>query len=729
MKKELLAPAGDFETLKQAIHNGADAIYLGGKRFGARKFASNFDNEEMVKAIKYCHLYGVKLYVTVNTVIYEDEVQDYLDYITFLHKNGVDAVIMQDIGMITLVRKVLPNLDIHVSTQAHTHNAEQIKFLEKLGVKRVVFAREMSLDEINKIDTNLEIEAFIHGALCVCYSGQCLFSSMLLNRSGNRGECAGICRLPFELYEDDKKVDTEGKYLLSPKELNTTNHIGELLSSKIMSFKIEGRMKSPETIGFITRMYRNLIDHYLKGEEVKLTEEENKKLLVLFNREYTDGYLFNKSKDELMNIKSPNHVGIKIGEVIEVTDKKIKIRLDDSLNQGDGIRFKNSNLGMMANFIYDKKDNLVSSGDSGSVIYLDNKIDLTNKDLVYKTVDSKLLEELDNYNLKKISIDINASVSNDKFTLEISDGINKIIKSDTIVEKALNSGTSKERIIEQLSKLGNTPFKLDNINVSLDSDVFIPISKLNELRRSVIDELIEVRENAKKEVIVNDIFKVDKESNSNEICVSVLVRNKEQLEACLEKNIDYIYVTDEDLYNEYKDNGNIYLRLDRVNSNYIDRSNDKLLVGETGSVNKYISDNEVVGDYYLNVVNSYDVDYLRKCGVSRITLSIENTIDRIEDIIKSSGNSNLEVIVYGRLEAMVTKYDIIDMLTSGNGKKYNLKDRNKSLYPIIRKGNLTHIFYYNNYDILESIPRLKKIGINNYNTYKTNNLELSNFFI
>ena len=506
MKKELLAPAGDFETLKQAIHNGADAIYLGGKRFGARKFASNFDNEEMVKAIKYCHLYGVKLYVTVNTVIYEDEVQDYLDYITFLHKNGVDAVIMQDIGMITLVRKVLPNLDIHVSTQAHTHNAEQIKFLEKLGVKRVVFAREMSLDEINKIDTNLEIEAFIHGALCVCYSGQCLFSSMLLNRSGNRGECAGICRLPFELYEDDKKVDTEGKYLLSPKELNTTNHIGELLSSKIMSFKIEGRMKSPETIGFITRMYRNLIDHYLKGEEVKLTEEENKKLLVLFNREYTDGYLFNKSKDELMNIKSPNHVGIKIGEVIEVTDKKIKIRLDDSLNQGDGIRFKNSNLGMMANFIYDKKDNLVSSGDSGSVIYLDNKIDLTNKDLVYKTVDSKLLEELDNYNLKKISIDINASVSNDKFTLEISDGINKIIKSDTIVEKALNSGTSKERIIEQLSKLGNTPFKLDNINVSLDSDVFIPISKLNELRRSVIDELIEVRENAKKEVIVNDIF-------------------------------------------------------------------------------------------------------------------------------------------------------------------------------------------------------------------------------
>ena len=668
----------------------------------------------MIAAIKYCHLYGVKIYVTANTVIYEDEVNDYLNYIKFLHENGVDAVIMQDIGMITLVRKVLPNLDVHVSTQAHTHNLEQIKLLEKLGVKRVVFAREMSLEEINKIDTKLEIEAFIHGALCVCYSGQCLFSSMLLNRSGNRGECAGICRLPFELYEDDKKVDTDGKYLLSPKELNTTNHISELLSSNIMSFKIEGRMKSPETIGFITRMYRNLIDHYLKGEEVKLTEEENKRLLVLFNREYTDGYLFNKSKKELMNIKSPNHVGIKIGEVIDVTDKKIKVKLSDVLNQGDGIRFKNSNLGMIANFIYDKKDNLVSNGDSESIIYLDNKIGLTKNDLVYKTIDSKLLEELDNYDLKKINIDINAKIDGNNFILEVSDGINKVTKFDSIVEEALNSGTSKERIIEQLAKLGNTPFKVNNIDVVMDNNVFIPISKLNELRRSVIEELIDIRESSKKEVIVNDIFKVDRVDDDVHTNISVLVRNKEQLEACLDNNVDYIYVTDEDLYNEYKKNGNIYLRLDRVNSSYVDRNNDKLLIGELGSVNKYISNNEIVSDYYLNVVNSYDVDYLRKSGIKRIVLSIENTIDRIEDIVEASGNSNLEVIVYGRLEAMVTKYDIIDMLTNGEGNKYNLKDRNKSLYPIVRKNNLTHIFYYKNYDIIESIPRLKEIGINNY---------------
>ena len=238
MKKELLSPAGDFNTLMQVIHNGCDAVYLGGKKFGARKFASNFDNEEMIKAIRYCHLYGVKIYVTVNTIIYESEIDEVIDYIRFLHQNKVDAVIMQDIGLITLVRSKFPNLEIHSSTQLHTHNINQIRLLEELGIKRVVVAREMSIDEINNLDTKLEIEAFIHGALCVCYSGQCLFSSLLLNRSGNRGECAGICRLPFSLYENDKKVETAGNYLLSPRELNTLEQVKELMESKITSFKI-----------------------------------------------------------------------------------------------------------------------------------------------------------------------------------------------------------------------------------------------------------------------------------------------------------------------------------------------------------------------------------------------------------------------------------------------------------------------------------------------------------
>ena len=561
MKKELLAPAGNFETLKQAIHNGADAVYLGGKKYGARHFAENFTNDELVEAIKYAHLYGVKVYVTVNTIIFENEVEECLDYLEFLHRNHVDAVIMQDIGMIQLVRKVFPNLEIHASTQAHTHNIEQIKLLESLGVKRIVVAREMSIDEINKLETNLEIEAFIHGALCICYSGQCLFSSILLNRSGNRGECAGICRLPFKLLKDKDEIKTEGKYLLSTKELNTFDHIKELLNSNITSFKIEGRMKNATTIGFITRLYRNLINHYLKGDEIVLTKEEEKELLVLFNREYTSGYLFNNN--DITNIKSPNHIGIEIGKVIDVTPKKIKIKLTDELNQEDGIRFMESKLGMNANFIYNEKDNLISKANNNEIVLLDNKIGLTSKDTVYKTTDSKLQKELENYQNKKIKINASITVKNNILSLTISDNQNTITK-EISVEEAINNGTSNERIIEQLSKLGSTPFVISNVDINIPNTIFVPISKLNELRRNIIDELIIIRENSKVEVIKNYVKNPLIINENSKRKISILVRTEEQLLVALEEKIDYIYVVDNKLYEKYKNKNNIYLRLSRV---------------------------------------------------------------------------------------------------------------------------------------------------------------------
>lgn len=724
MKKELLAPAGDFETLKQAIHNGCDAVYLGGKRFGARKFASNFDEEEMVRAIKYCHLYGVKIYVTVNTVIFDSEVEDFLEYITFLHKNGVDAVIMQDMGMITLVRQVLPNLEIHVSTQAHTHNIEQIKLLEKLGVSRVVVAREMSLDEINKLDTNLEIEAFIHGALCVCYSGQCLFSSLLLNRSGNRGECAGICRLPFTLLEDGKEVETEGKYLLSPKELNTTNHIKELLESNITSFKIEGRMKSPTTIGFITRLYRMLIDHYENGEEVFLTSEEQEKLMLLFNRGFTEGHLFKKSGRELMNISSPNHIGVELGRVIEANPSRIRIRLDKTLNQGDGIRFLHEQEGMTVNFIYDKKDNLISGAGSGDIIELDNKIGITNCGHILKTVDSKLLQELENYSEKKISISmkVNASLGN-TFKLEVTDSVHTVIVEEDIIQKATGNGTSAERILEQLSKLGDTPFVLKKSNLDIEEGIFVPISKINELRRNAISELITVRENEKREVVICDRTDLGKVNSDSTPIITALVRNEEQLLVCLEEKVDFIYVTDLSLYQKYKDNDNIYLRIDRVMNRYSDLHNEKLLIGEMGSVYKYKSDNQLASDYYLNVTNSYHVDYLRNLGISNINLSIENSIDEIANIVSKIGNSGLEILVYGKVEAMIMKYCPLKMLVNNdktscnvcrNGKIYELKDRNGERYSLIQDKELTHIFYYRTLNLENDVKKLKQVGILRY---------------
>ena len=724
MKKELLSPAGDFETLKQAIHNGCDAVYLGGKRFGARKFASNFDDQEMVKAIQYCHLYGVKIYVTVNTVIFDSEVEDCLDYITFLHQNGVDAVIMQDIGMISLVRQVLPNLDIHVSTQAHTHNIEQIKLLEKLGVTRVVVAREMSLDEIQKLDTTLEIEAFIHGALCVCYSGQCLFSSLLLNRSGNRGECAGICRLPFTLLEDGKEIKTDGKYLLSPKELNTTNHIQDLLESNITSFKIEGRMKNPTTIGFITRLYRMLIDHYEKGEKVLLTEEEQEKLMLLFNRGFTEGYLFHKQGKELMNISSPNHIGIPIGKVVDVNSNRIKIHLDKPLAQGDGIRFQTEQVGMMVNFIYDKKDNLISSANYGDTVEIDNKIGIKSCGTILKTVDVKLLDELKNYSEKKIPISMKVTASFGKpFQLEVTDFFHTIIVEDSIVEKATGNGTSSHRILEQLSKLGDTPFILDNRDLEIEEGIFIPISKINEIRRKAISQLIEVRENSKKDVVVHDKILLDRKNSSFGLKFTALVRNEEQLQACLEENIDTIYVTNQNLYKKYNDRGNIYFRMDRVLSSFPNMNQEKLLIGEMGSIYYYQSNNQLNSDYYLNVTNSYHVAYLRNLGVSNITLSIENSCNEIESIVDHVGNYGLEVLVYGKVEAMIMKYCPLKMLINQdkmpcnichNGKKYELKDRNGEKYPLIQDKELTHIFYYQNLDLENDIRKLKQVPILRY---------------
>lgn len=331
--KELLVPVGNYESLVVAVRSGADAVYLGGKKFGARAYANNFSDEEMVSAIKYCHLYGVKIYVTVNTLVHESELDDVFNYVKFLHVNGVDAVIVQDIGLITKIRKCLPNLEIHASTQVHNTNQEGIDYLYDLGVKRVVLAREVSLDEINNLDTPLEIEAFIHGDLCVSYSGECLFSSVLMNRSGNRGMCAQVCRLPYKLMEDDKYVSTNGEYLLSPKSLNTAFDFNDIMASAIYSLKIEGRMKGPEYVGCVTRLYREMIDEYYKFGKCSPNLETLNDLKTIFNREYTKGFLFQASNQEFMNIKTSNHLGVHLGEVINITKKFIWIKLDKELNQ------------------------------------------------------------------------------------------------------------------------------------------------------------------------------------------------------------------------------------------------------------------------------------------------------------------------------------------------------------------------------------------------------------
>lgn len=275
MKKiELLAPAGNMESLIAAIEAGCDAVYLGGYMFGARSYAGNFSDEEIIEAINYAHLYGVKVYVTANTLVYEDEVTTFLNYVDFLHKNNVDAIIIQDIGMMDLLKQTYPNLEIHASTQMHVHNLEGVKLVEELGLSRVVLARETNIEEIKNIrkNTYITLEVFVHGALCVSYSGQCLMSSLIGGRSGNRGTCAQCCRQRYDLIIDNQKVNND-EYLLSTKDLNTLEHIGELIDAGVDSLKIEGRMKRPEYVYLVVSLYRRAIDNYLtKG---KITIDNN----------------------------------------------------------------------------------------------------------------------------------------------------------------------------------------------------------------------------------------------------------------------------------------------------------------------------------------------------------------------------------------------------------------------------------------------------------------------
>lgn len=718
-KVELLSPAGNMECLISAVQNGADAVYVGGKKFGARAFANNFDYDELIEAIKYCHLYGVKIYITVNTICYENEIDEVLKYIEFLHNNHVDALIMQDLGLIKLVREKFPNLEIHASTQMHNHNDAGLSLLKSLGIKRVVLDREMSLDEINNLETDIEKEVFIHGALCVSYSGCCLFSAMHGGRSGNRGECVGACRLPYKLLENNKEVRTDGEYILSTKSLCTINNINKILSSNITSLKIEGRMKSKEYVGYITRLYREKIDEYYLNKNYNITEEEIENIKKLYNRELTGGYIFNNYGSNIMNIKTSNHIGVILGNIIRVDDKKIYISLKDELNQEDGIRFDNDK-GMIVNKLYNQKNMLVNHLDKGEIAIVDNKVGLTKGLIARKTIDIKLVENINKYKERKvpISLYLKARIGK-KLELNITDGINKVELLGNIVEKANNSPTSPERIKEQIEKLGNTVFLSTNTKLDLDSNIFVSIKELNDIRRIATDILKEKRENYSPcDIVINDIKNIKHTNQDKNLIISILVRNEEQLKASIKNKVNYIYTDDYNLYKKYKSN-NVFFKTPRVSLNNIDYKDENLLVTELGGVYKYSKTNNVNTDYFLNVVNSSTTNFIHDMGAKRVTLSTE--LD-IEDYKYLSCKDKIDVLVYGRVELMISKYCPMNMIINKDKKEcnlcfknqYSLKDKDNNIYPIVTNNHIVHILDSNNINMLNDINKLMSYDIYSY---------------
>lgn len=646
---ELLVPAGDINSFYAALNNGADAIYLSGKMFGARSYAKNFTDDELKTVLKLGKIYGVKIYVTMNTLVKENEVEDFLKEVEFLYSLGVDAILMQDFGMISLCLEKYPNLTIHASTQVNSSSYETIKLLYEMGVKRVVLPREMSVDEIKKIDIPIELEVFIHGALCVSYSGNCLFSSMLGGRSGNRGECVGSCRLPYKLYKDKTLID-EG-YLLSMKELNTSLDIKKL-SSNITSLKIEGRMKSPSYVGFITKYYRKILD------DDELTTKDLEDLKSMFYRGFTKGHLFND--EDLINKKSPNHLGSHLGKVIDVNDERIRIELDRPLLQGDGIRFRESNKGMIVNYLYDLKDNLINKGNPKQIVEIDNKVKLTSLDEVRKTTDKSL--EITDFTINRkvpINIEVKAKVG-EVFTLSFSDLSHTVTYTGNVVEKSINNPISKERLISQLEKLGNTPFVSKHINIDMDEDIFIRIGDLNIARRTLSERLIGERLNDYKDPIINEVT-FDK------------INTKE--------------IIDLDNYGE----------VERNSFNIKDVLKDKGIVS-----NLYKPTSDVVASYHLNVFNSYTAYYLYKLGYKAVTLSVElNNIelkDLIESIRKRFGNIPIIIKTKGYVEVMLIKGNILNI---DKDTSYTLVNVKNDKFKVYFDGRGTHIYSSYNLDLDE----------------------------
>lgn len=701
MKKcELLSPAGNMEMLKYAIMYGADAIYLAGTKYGARKFAQNFSDKELEEAINYAHLYGVNIYITINTLIYEEEVDDFLDYVKYITRIGVDAVLVQDFGMLNAIRKVSPDLEIHASTQMHNSGKDFIEILKNLGVKRVVLDREISLKEIKNIENDVGIEVFCHGALCVSYSGQCLFSSRIINRSGNRGECAGLCRLPYRLKSGDN-IDKKSKYYLSLKDLCTASYIEEILKSGIDCLKIEGRMKSPSYVGYITSVYRRLIDSYYDRDFKSITEEELKNMALLFNRGFTKGYLNCEENNDIGNISSPNHIGIHLG-TYKVMKNKVEITLDEELCQGDVIRFKSDNKGMTVNFLYDKNENLIKEANANKKVYVDNFLGLNRFGEVRKVSSKRLMDRIDKLPERRVLIKMTYNIVIGKqMCLIIDDGKNRVKVFGKIPSKAINRPINREDVLRQLSKIGNTIYKIENITGVLDECLYVDLKSLNELRRKALEELDQER----TKVAPRKIYDLKKEvivSCKTVPVLSIVIETEEQYQVA-RKYSKRVYSRNELILRKYKNE--VFPVLADCN-NLLHK--DKCMICDYGLLNdKNLF--SITTHYIMNVVNSHTVNALLSYNnVSYVTLSVEMSLKQIQDLKDKVDFSKLSILIYGNLELMKMKFDP----TLGKGEA--LVSDKGDCYKVKKSGSYNYLMDSNAFNRLDELEEFKKLGIGDY---------------
>ncbi|MBP1906330.1 putative protease [Paenibacillus turicensis] len=697
---ELLAPAGNMDALKAAISNGCDAVYLGMQKFGARAYSSNFDLESLQEAVTYAHLRDVKIYVTMNTIVYENEVEEMKEQIHQLNQVGVDGIIVQDLTAFDYIVKNFQDMEAHCSTQMGIDDVDGTLLFKELGAKRVVLSREVKIETVKEIKrvADIPLEIFVHGALCVSYSGNCLMSGLTGYRCANRGRCVGSCRKEYELIDQSTGTSLGKSYILSTKDLNTIDYVDDL--KEIDSLKIEGRMKVPTYVANVVSKYRMALDH-------KITEADKENLKKTFNRTFTKGYLFHEDRRNITNISRPNNFGYPIGTISKIEKDRYEITLTRALNQNDTIRINHDNedVNLTVAKLYDKEGNLINKADDVCYIKVQEKMSMG--DVVYKTKDyfyNKELEASLEKEFKRFNLDLRVYACPDsKLVIEAEGlGFTYSYESEETLGEAINNPTTKDQIIKQFSKLNDTIFALHRVDYE-ECNAFIPAKLLNAARRDIVQGLYDLKLNSQKKrtKALQAKEKISFAPAPIKPYLTASVTTKEQYDACVSCGIKEIY----------------FENVIRRNQNNYKEQEGQLLIGGYGGIHHYRETNPFVTDYSLNVTNATNCYELYKLGAKRVTLSYELNKSQIEDVInayveENEGYPALEMILYGRTPLMFTKYCPMRKMNQCRvckTKSYELKDEHGT-FPILSHEDCTAtLLNGKTLNLLDELPYIKGI--------------------
>lgn len=718
---ELLAPAGSFEALQAAVENGADAVYLAGQHFGARKFAKNFSDDELRRGIDFAHVRGVKVFVTVNTLVFNDEFRDLVPFLAAIREAGADAVIVQDLGVMKILRELYPDLPLHISTQATVHNSKGVKFLEDLGAERAILAREMTLKDIAQMKqrTGAELETFVHGALCYCYSGQCLMSSVIGERSGNRGACAYTCRLPYDMTANGEKVpEVREKHVLSSKDLNQIDSIPKLIEGGVTSFKIEGRMKRPEYVAVVTRAYRLAIDRHYAGN-FHITDDEHRAIMAVFNREFTPGYLEGKEKWGFTSWDTDGNRGTPLGEVVEAGRGYIKVRLFDSLSVKDGISVVHmptwghekggepEEYGFTVSQI-DFAGRYVTEATPGMTVTLKGFAKASVGDKVYKTADHETLETaratFQGPPLRRVGVETSVRVAvGEPIRVAMRDherDISATHESEYVVAPARKAPLAERTVREQFEKMNETVFEHDRLEVRVEGEAFAPLSELNEARRAAVEKLERAIAATRHRAPLPDLeeramrllaFPLHPRG-AQTLRIAVNAWGLDNVRAALEGGAEEVYFSGlkvgglqpkwdmpavEEAVRLAEEHGaRFHLASGMIQKDWevealreavqLVRGSPAfagIVAGNHGACQVAIEEKvPFVADWSMNVYNSVTTDFLVEHGAERITLSPELTLDQMYGVARHTA-APLEALVHGRLTLMTSEYCTIGHAT------------------------------------------------------------------